>query len=107
MGDGKSTSGPEQEAEVTQETIEALVTKLDAFGEGLSVEERVVLGALLNAGMQAVSSEVKGFAGGHIDVESYAWGATSPLGTEVRRYDIVGAFPKKLEFGQMKAGDTP
>jgi len=25
---------------------------------------------------------------------------------EVRRYDIVGAFPKKLEFGQMKAGDT-
>ncbi len=26
--------------------------------------------------------------------------------TEVRRYDIVGAFPKKLEFGQMKAGDT-
>jgi len=57
MGDDKSTSGPEQEAEVTQETIEALATKLDAFGEGLSVEERVVLGALLNAGMQAVSSE--------------------------------------------------
>ncbi len=26
--------------------------------------------------------------------------------TEVRRYDIVGAYPKKLEFGQMKAGDT-
>ena len=25
---------------------------------------------------------------------------------EVRRYDIAGAFPKKLEFGQMKAGDT-
>ena len=25
---------------------------------------------------------------------------------EVRRYDIVGAFPKSLEFGQMKAGDT-
>jgi len=26
--------------------------------------------------------------------------------TEVRRYDITGAYPKKLEFGQMKAGDT-
>ena len=26
--------------------------------------------------------------------------------TEVRRYDVVGAFPKKLEFGQMKAGDS-
>ena len=26
--------------------------------------------------------------------------------TEVRRYDITGAFPSKLEFGQMKAGDT-
>lgn len=25
---------------------------------------------------------------------------------EVRRFDIVGAFPKKLEFGQLKAGDT-
>jgi phage tail-like protein len=24
----------------------------------------------------------------------------------VRQYDIAGAFPKKLEFGQMKAGDT-
>jgi len=24
-------------------------------------------------------------------------------GTEVRRYDIVGAFPKKLEFSSMKS----
>ena len=24
---------------------------------------------------------------------------------EVRRFDVVGAFPKKLEFGQLKAGD--
>ena len=26
--------------------------------------------------------------------------------TEVRRYDITGAYPKQLQFGQMKAGDT-
>jgi len=26
-------------------------------------------------------------------------------GAEVRRYDIVGAFPKKLEFSSMKSSD--
>ena len=101
MTEQTSAAGAEQELAVTQETIDALAVKLDGFGGTLEKEERLVL----NAGTYALSSEVKGFGGEAIEVPSFSWGVTSSLGTEVRRYDIVGAFPKKLEFGQMKAGD--
>lgn len=107
MGKEPLAGGAEQELDVTRETIEALATKLDAFGAGLGDEERVVLGSLLNAGMQAVSAEVTGFAGGGIEGMSWSFAPTSPLGAEVRRYDIVGAFPKKVEIGALKAGAKP
>ena len=102
MAEEASTKGGPQRVEVTPDMVESLATKLDAFGEGLPDEERAVLRSVLNAGMRAQSSEVDGF----MDIESYSWGLTSPLGAEVRRYDIVGAFPKKLDFGQMKAGES-
>ena len=100
-----SEAGAEQELDVTQATIEALAVKLDGFGGTLEDEERLVLAAVLNTGMDVLSSEVEGFGGEAIEIHSWSFGVISPLGTTVRRYDIVGAFPKKLEFGQMKAGD--
>lgn len=105
LTDQPSTAGTEKDTDVTPETISALATKLDSFGGALDDRELVVLATVLHAGMQALSSEVKGFSREFIDIESWSFGATSPLGTIVRRYDIVGAFPKKLEIGQVKSGD--
>ena len=74
MADEASEGGGPQRVDVTRDTVEALAAKLDTFGEDLPDEERAVLRSVLNAGMQVLSSEVKGF----MDIESFSWGLTSP-----------------------------
>ncbi len=69
MTEQPSAAGAEQELDVTQETIEALAVKLDDFGGTLEGEERLVLAAVLKAGMSTLSSEVKGFGGGGIEIQ--------------------------------------